>query len=278
MWNPFFIFDSNYTQTFCIFRLVSDLIYYYQNFTEELSRTDNEILPLVKITELTNGLFFHDISYNHISIPLKIHSLLNELCDYFQLSRLKKEFLTFLAYSQINYFEAKHHLQIERSIDEDFLNLPLDLDKLFSLIKDFMDSSNNNKIKSIYFKFKNEESILIENFFVIQDIYTAIRDYYKFSTENFDGRVAEILESNETAGLLNTSKFLRKSLIKFLYNFLINQDIPQSASLRFIGTFLHLAQIPTTTEDNVEIYDTLKLNLDSIEINNLRNHALRGFA
>lgn len=248
-------------------------IYYFKQIETFSNSVANEIVPLKKcdIIQIDISTF----KFTQFSIPSNILELLRELVKLYNLEIFSSDFITLLAFTQNTYFNESEHLSIINSMDEDYLNLSKNLSSLFDILEEYLFSNNYNYLKSIYFKNKNGNNLTVDNFFVVQDIYSSIIHYYGFNKDNFTSKKLQILEDESTVQYKNTSETYKKQFIKQLYSFLIDRDLKKSDSLRFIGAFLHFAQIQSNNKYPVEIYDTLKENIDSIDLKNLNNYISR---
>ncbi|WP_294333528.1 hypothetical protein [uncultured Chryseobacterium sp.] len=233
----------------------------------------NEIVPLEKCTIIPIDI--GNFKFKQFSIPSNILKLLGELVKLYNLEIFSSDFITLLAFTQNTYFNENKHLSIINSMDEDYLNLSKNLSSLFDILEEYLFSNNYNYLKSIYFKNKNGNNLTVDNFFVVQDIYSSIIHYYGFNKDNFSSKRMQILEDESTVQFKNTSESYKKQFIKRLYSFLIDQDLKKSDSLRFIGVFLHFTQIQSNNKYPIEIYDTLKENIESIDLKNLYNYISR---
>lgn len=248
-------------------------IYYFRKIETFSNSGTNEIVPLEKCNIIP--INYSEFTFSHFSIPSNILNLLKELIKIFNLEKFSPDIITLLAFLQNQYFEEREHLSIISSMDDDFIHLSNNLSSLFNILQEFLFSENFNYLKSIYFKNKNGNNLTVENFFIVQDIYTSVINFYGFTKENFLSKKLQILEEEGTVQYLNTSESFKKQLINLLFSFLIDQDLKKSDSLRFIGVLLHLAQIQSNNKYDVEIYDTLKENLDSIDLKNLNHYISR---
>lgn len=248
-------------------------IYYFRQIETLSNSVANEIVPLEKCTIIPIDI--GNFKFKQFSIPSNILKLLGELVKLYNLEIFSSDFITLLAFTQNTYFNENEHLSIINSMDEDYLNLSKNLSSLFDILEEYLFSNNYNYLKSIYFKNKNGNNLTVDNFFVVQDIYSSIIHYYGFNKDNFSSKRMQILEDESTVQFKNTSESYKKQFIKRLYSFLIDQNLKKSDSLRFIGVFLHFAQIQSNNKYPIEIYDNLKENIESIDLKNLYNYISR---
>ncbi|SHF23210.1 hypothetical protein [Chryseobacterium takakiae] len=248
-------------------------IYYFRQIETFSNSVANEIVPLEKCNIIPIDV--DNFKFKQFSVPSNILKLLRELVKLYNLEIFSSDFITLLAFTQNTYFNESEHLSIINSMDEDYLNLSKNLSSLFDILEEYLFSNNYNYLKSIYFKNKNGNNLTVDNFFLVQDIYSSIIHYYGFNKDNFSSKRLQILEDESTMQFKNTSEIYKKQFIKQLHSFLIDRDLKKSDSLRFIGVFLHFAQIQSNNKYPVEIYDTLKENIESIDLKNLNNYISR---
>lgn len=255
---------------------MSNNIYYYHkliNDTYKISDDNSLSFPLKEIVLLKSSLWEEDkFNFEYFNLPSKIKNLFDDLIIEYKLLDLSEDLIKIVAITQNLYISNSQNIEKIDTLSDNFINLEKDLSKLFDSIEKYLFSKSKTYLKSIRFN-TNKDGFTIDNFFIVSDIYEAIIDYYNFTEENFHTRKQEILNSHNTFQLKNNGKSTKTNIVRVLHDFLSERDFNQSDSLRFIGTFLHLAQIQSNDDAfDIEIYDDIETNLKGIDIKDLRHY------
>jgi hypothetical protein len=226
--------------------------------------------------------FYQD--YKKVIIPIEIETLLKSLLAKYGLSKFLEEFIILSCASQKSFIvskgikeDLKHNVLLQ-----DFETSKKDYTEFLKIIKAYLFSKTKNNIHSISFKFNSSPTVPITNFFVLDDVYEAICKGFGITTENFEERKEELLNLTNKVSLSRSSEKVKTSIVTNLYEFILKGGNNHSDSLRFVGCFLHISQIPSNTserekerERDIDLDNNIDSFLKSIEIKNLNHYIKR---
>lgn len=226
------------------------------------SLNSSTLLPFLKIImnyELDNIFEKFKENYEKIRIPIKTKNLIDDLLVANSIDNLKTEFYFIACVLQEKYiscFERKNELS--QPLVRDYQDRSIDLNLLLDVIHDKL--IDKAIVASISFKVKNTRTI--SNFFVVNDLLGIIIEGYGITLENFEQRKKELLKNTNSFLFEKRDEFWKFVFAKGLYNFIspvrsIGDKI-KNEHIRFVGQFLHIAQIPVN-KTNFEISDTNEL-------------------
>lgn len=240
------------------------------------SLNSSSILPFLKIIrnyEVDNIFEKFIENYEEIRIPTKTKSLIDDLLATNGINDLNVDFYLIACILQEKYiscFERKNELN--QPLVRDFQDRSTDLNVLLDVIYDKL--IHKPLVTSISFKGKTTRTI--SNFFVVNDLLGIIIEAYGITLENFDQRKKELLKNTNSFLFEKRDEFWKFIFAKGLYDFLSPVksigDKVKNEHIRFVGQFLHIAQIPVN-KTSFEISDTNELeeilSLEEIKYLNL---------
>lgn len=188
---------------------------------------------------LTNHQFF--------TISNFAKKLIDSLLIKHKIHNLNSEFYLLSAIFQKEYIDSyQTPPDMGKRIFEDFQNERKDLEELLNVLHDKL-KKGNGILNSISFKTKGN-TITINNFFIVKDVFDILITKYDLSIENFEERRIELIgeTNNHKLGLFD--EYQKWIFVKGLYNY-ISKDRMKNETLlnedtRFVGSFMHIAQIP----------------------------------
>lgn len=260
-------------------------VYHWRNFT------DNKYIDLVdEETEINIHTISDEINfdanflplcnyflkkYNSFQIPKDIESKLDELFLKYNIINLKPNMLLIgcaLQYSySINFGITKDELL------EDFDSTSKDFKELLKTLKEYLFSENLKRLPDVSFKTLTNGTINIKNFFVKWDIYDALCDSFDLTKENFEERSQDLLKMTNKVILDKYPEKVKVDFIQNIFKYLVeNKILKRADTLIFIGVFFKLFQVKVNNnESELEIYDTLEDNINSIDPKNLNHYITR---
>jgi hypothetical protein len=148
---------------------------------------------------------------------------------------------------------------------------------LLEALEKYLFAPNKAPLDSIAFKMKSQHpSVFIKNFFVLDDVYKAVCIGLDITVDNFETRKKELIGVPNKVKFFRYDSQIKKDFIKRFYEFVEPIVGSESTSLKVVGTFLHVFEIPSNNKEfdgYIELYEDLNEQLKSIDIKNLR-HAL----
>lgn len=222
------------------------------------------------------------LSYPEIIVPEEVSTILDDLLDTFSLKKFKPEFLTLICATQNSYIFYKRNLD---GTELDFQNEKIDFRKLLNVLGKYLLAEDRSILQSISFKyntinFKDEpqDNIPIKNFFVIDEIYSALCNAYGLTKENFITRSEKLLLKVNDFDFETASENIKYCISKMLFNFVNNGKINQSNALRFVNSFLYLSQIKANNNNPsnyIEFSAYVYYKIENDDIKNMRQFLLR---
>ena len=229
-------------------------------------------LNIISSYDLDNIFERFEKNYEEIRIATKTKKLIDDLLVANSVDNLNIEFYFIACVLQEKYiscFERKNELS--QPLVRDFQDRYKDLILLLDIIYDKL---NNNKIVSSI-SFKGDKTRTISNFFVVNDTLRIIIEGYGITIENFEKRKNELLKNTNSFLFEKRDEFWKFVFAKGLYDFISRgrsvSDKMKNEHIRFVGQFLHIAQIPVK-KSPFEILDANDLGeiLSLQEIKHLR--------
>ena len=209
-------------------------------------------------------------SYQTIELPKRLHDILIELLSKYGFHN-HNAYITFLCAVQNCYILYSEDVE-DISLLKDFQNERKDLDLLLKSIHFYLNSEAQDNPEYINLKFIGEPALKIKNRFVIADIFKFICDGLDINVNTFESRSKDLIEQTNGLKFEKGRNYIKNITIRFLHKEITSGSHSNSEALRFIGLFLHLAQIKVNNEnEDIEFYGNLTDNLKSIEIKNLQH-------
>lgn len=226
----------------------------------------SSILPFFD-EDLLNSNFIEEYQFFTISISAK--NLIDTLLENYKIYNLNLSFYLLSALSQkeyINYYGLNPDMK--KQIFEDFQNERKDLIKLLDILYIKL-SQGNDVIKSV--SFKTKKTIILSNFYVVNDVLDGLIKYYDLNLKNFEKRKQKLIDDTNNIKLELLDEYKKWLLIKGLYNYISKDKITSKNTLnkhiRFIGSFMHISQIPVNkTHFEVNLTNDLKAIISADEI------------
>lgn len=242
----------------------------YGTSTIEVYEINFQSLP----EELKTFINSFSLSFNSLEIPLQNKRILVELLEMNSFDFSIEEFITIGCA-----FQYLYHMNIEMD-SEDQLVLDFDTEKkdyevLLDTLEQFLFAVDYKSLHSISFKFNQDKTTSVKNFFIVRDVYEAICLGYGLTKENFHDKKVEILSKTNQFLISKFGEKIKMEFVQILYNLLRARFLKNSDALRFIGVLCHIFQVPTNNNQGIELYDDLSNTLKTIDLKNLR-HYLNG--
>jgi hypothetical protein len=257
----------------------------YSQIASDIPSEEYNTIPFKNIVISDEALILNFYkSYNKIIIPKEIESLLKLLLARYGLSEFIEEFIILSCAIQKSFIvskgireDMKHDVLLQ-----DFENSKKDYTEFLKIIKTYLFSKTKNNIHSISFKFNSSPTVPITNFFVLDEVYEAICKGFGITKENFEERKEELLNLTNNVSLSRSSEKVKTSIVTNLYEFILIGGYSHSDSLRFVGCFLHISQIPSNSSKrkrervrDIDLDNNIDSFLKSIEIKNLTHYIKR---
>ncbi len=260
-------------------------LYQWKNFSNDkfvdivLEETDlnvhavsNEININATILPLCNSFLK---KYNSFQIPVDIESKLDELFLKFDLNEFKPQILIIgcaLQYSYSNNFGITQ-TELQKDFDSNFK----DFKEFLKILKGYLFSENLKRLPDVSFKTLTNGTTNIKNFFVKWDIYDALCCSFDLTKENFEERSQVLLKMTNKVIFDKYPEKVKVDFIQNIFKYLVDNEILKRVdALRFIGVFFKLFQVKiNNNESELEIYDTLEDNINSIDSKNLNHYITR---
>jgi hypothetical protein len=251
----------------------------YSQITSDITSEVYNTIPFKNIVISDEALILNFYkSYTKIIIPKEIESLLKSLLSKYGLTEYFNEFIVLSCASQksfIDNMDTKEEMKNDVLL-QDFNNTKKDYTEFLKIIEMYLFSGTKNNIHTISFKPYSSPTVPIKNFFVLNDIYDAICKGLGITKENFSERKEKILNLANNIPVNLYSEMVKTSIVTSLYRFILKCGNKKSDSLRFVGCFLHISQIPTNSKEiDFFLDDDIAFLLKSIDIKNLSHYINR---
>ncbi|SFD37656.1 hypothetical protein [Flavobacterium phragmitis] len=240
---------------------------YSTSAIEECELSFQDLLP--EISSVVKPFFAH---HQKAEIPTKNKKLLVDLLALNILDISLQQFITIGCALQSQWNSAL------TMYEDDDLVRDFDLEKenyksLFDVLEKFLFAENYRDLHSLSFKSSFSGTTTVNNFFVLRDLYEAICLGYDIKKENFEERKAEILSMTNQVRLPKLGEKIKIDYARTLYNAIESKFDKGADTLRFIGAFFHIFQVPTNNSQTLELlYDNISDTLESIDIKNFRHY------
>ncbi|MES2573352.1 MAG: hypothetical protein V4572_00275 [Bacteroidota bacterium] len=185
-------------------------------------------------------------NFTSFTISKEAKSHIDDLLHSNNILNRNKEFYLISAVFQYNYIS-----EIEDLYHFTNKGWQKDLETASSQKEKFLDilrlKVNNEKSGINSISFKTDKAQTINNFFVVDDILVALIDYYSLTPDNFESKKAELIGNYSRNKIGKTDIRLKFHLMTGLNNFicdLIKLSTASNRSLRFVGSFFLISQIP----------------------------------
>jgi hypothetical protein len=230
-------------------------------------------LKIISNYDLDNTFKRFKENYEAIRVPTKTKKLIDDLLVANKLDNVNIEFYLIACIFQKLYISCvERKNELSKPLVRDFQDRSIDLKILLDVIHDKL---NDNAILSSI-SFKGKKTRTISNFFVVNDLLEIIIEGYGITPENFEKRKTELLKNTSSFLFEKRDEFWKFVFAKGLYDFISQgrsvSDKMKNEHIRFVGQFLHIAQIPVK-KTNFEISDTNELeeilSLEEIKYLNL---------
>lgn len=237
----------------------NDLEFFSIQTTNLKSSFFHTFLDIIKHKNTYNLFKAFKDNYANVQIPLSTLKLIDNLLLENHIENLNKEFYLLACVFQDKYILSLENLnELRQPLVKEFQDESKDLKILLDVIHDAL----KNGVKSISsISFKSKKTKTISNFFIVHDLLNLIIDGYGISLDNFEKRKTEILENTNNLKFEFQDEYWKYIFAKGLYVF-ISQNIIVSGTtnkhIKFVGQFLHIAQIPVN-KANFEISNSNNL-------------------
>lgn len=215
-------------------------------------------------------------------LPLNTYKTFKSLLSYFELDVFENEFLTLMVLGQKNYLTYQNQDFNDIDLYNDFLNERKSLLKLIELLQ--FSKSNKESLKSISFKFSNDKkSEVIKNFFIVDDIYSALLSYYGLTNNNFENRKKELLSDLDRLKHNKGKDYIKSEIVNTIFNFIKSkkENYSDNRVLKFCGVFLHICQIPSNNKKNSQFdfdIENIEDAIELIDVQNMRHYKISRFS
>lgn len=260
-----------------------DRVYNWKNFVdnryEDFSGEDSDLkLHELSGTESMDSELYSlcksfIVSYDGLKIPTQIEVKLDELLLEFDLAEQKSSFLVIGCALQLSFSDS---FEIEvGGLMKDFDSEFKDFKELLKVLKMYLFADNLKQLPDVTFKTLKEGNFYVKNFFVKWDIYFALCSGFGLNKENFETRSQELLNMTNKSIVDRYPEKVKVDFIQSIFNYLSEKSFNRADALRFIGVFFKFFQIEVNKAKEFLIYDSLELNISSIDIKNLYHYISR---
>lgn len=221
-----------------------------------------------------NKWFFRQ--YTSVKIPKENYNLLLALLRREGFESLIGQFLGLGCLLQMEYSENSN---VEmNSLLSDFNSEKESFVVLLGVLEDYLFSSTKHHLNSVSFKFKRAQTVTVDNFIVVNEIYKAICEGFGLTKDNFQSKKSELLSKTNQFKVEKYDEKVKTEFIQEFYKYLQQKRTghKKADSLKFTGAFLHIFQIPTnSTLTDIELYDDITEFLKSFDLRNLEHYLSR---
>lgn len=236
----------------------------YQNFEEEYVEVD--AVPLKLPDNFSEVSLPNNVK--SVVVPGTVKKLVDDFCQsYSKINNLR--LISLIAGAQ-NLYRTYSEINSPESLVNQYENLKKDLSYLLSLMKEYQ-FGDRNFTSDVRLKHKKHT---INNFFLIDDMFKALLDYYELdvdSPQDFEMRTEELLGGTNQ---LKYSKALAysKIIVAEAFNYILRDlNINNHTRHIYIGVFFNCAQIPLERTNNQLLSPLFKDNLNETSPKNIWN-------
>lgn len=242
-----------------------------------IDETDNIItVPVSSTIPLVIG-FTPSSTISEAKISTETKLLFEELVELSKVKEIESELFTIFVHLQeayISFEETFTDLRIPEFIDEN-----KEYDNLFNILEEYLFNADNS-LKSISFNFvkdTDKKVSPIKNEAVIKDVIKSVCENFDITKENFTHTKNRIQDESRLINYRKGGEYIRQEVVRELFQYIktIKKNDSEYKILKFIGCFLHICQIPAnSTVDYIQI-DSIKEELNSIEVPLMRHYLYR---
>ncbi len=260
-----------------------ETIYHWNDFVDGEfqinSDPDIEVLSLDKdfqVNELLYPLYsFFLRNYSHFKLPPSIYSKLRLLLREFNLEAFQNELIIFGLALQSKF---KDSFAIEEdAVLAEFNTEAKDMEKLLKVLKKYIFTKNNLNLPKISFTPFNSKTISIDNGLLVNDILKSLCIQFELNASNFEQRSEELLMLTKKVIPSKFDEKVKVDYIKALFEFTQrNLEINESNSLKLIGVFFNLFQIPLNKKNpEILIFEDLQDCINDVDVKALKHYISR---
>jgi len=256
------------SKTYRLLKLHADS---YQEFS------DNYVDLPVEHIDLPEGLSELQLSQNFekIEVPTVVFELAKDF------SRLYPEveygkIISLIGASQNLYLNYRNNFTVDDLLVRHFENEKKELSQLITLLKKFH-FNDRNFINKLYFK-NEEHNLMLKNFFVISDVYTAVINHFGLDVQTndaFERRKQELLQNTNNLKFVKASQYAKYLIIQAFNNWLSELPVSQNKKSSYIGVFLNCCQIPIAENTSFLLSPDFEENLSEISYQAIGNFLTR---
>jgi len=208
--------------------------------------------------------------FDKVSLPSGSYNNLKSLLSHFDLSKHLEFFLLLIANTQ-NYYILYSEIN-DGPLMEDFMFEKKDMKKFIRAIEKNM-KEGDAQSHSISFKFNNE-TITINNFFILADIFRALRSQYHIEQNNLDEIKESLLADSDRFKFEKGSEYIKSKAVQYVHDCFkqIAPERSQNQILKFCGVFLHIAEIPSNNNRDEILIGEIDDALNIIDHDNIRHY------
>ncbi len=215
--------------------------------TSTIDIKDCDLNSIVPFFDEDKFIFHFIENYQFFTISNSAKKLIDNLLVNYKIDVANSSFYLLSAIFQekyISYYESPPNMA--KPLYKDYQNERKDLETLLDILYIKLSQGSNNAIKSI--SFKTEKSIIINNFFVMDEVLDTLIMSYELTLGNFEKRKQTLINKTNNIKLEMFDEYQKWLLIKGLYNYISKGKMATNKILnthiRFVGSFIHISQIP----------------------------------
>lgn len=247
----------------------------YINIDERIRCYEYDVTTRIELsTELNHLTSPFNKSFSLAVIPIEMDSLLEELLREFNLLIYKPQFLI-IGFSLQKIYSDNFNIQKD-NLSSDFENENEDYLKLLDILREYLFAQDKNHLHSISFKYNTGITQPIKNFFAVDTIYEAMCIGLDINKENFDERKIDLLSKCNNYKVEKYPEKIKTEFIQAIYNYIKPSFDTDNTSLRFIGCFLNIFQVPSNNKEHeINNNQSIAEMLSSLALTNLRHYINR---
>lgn len=210
--------------------------------------------------------------FNSVKMPQMNYRILFKLLEGIGLDQEISKFITIGCCLQSNY--STYYFWANQELFKEADRYNEEKDNLLKVIEEYLRYPNMDNVHSISFKFNKQTTVSIKNKFVLLELFDAISKGYGLTWQNF----SEINDPSKKNKLLATKSHekLKTEFIQSFYNFIYPSYNNDSNTLKFIGAFMYIFNVPINRDESeIEHYLDIDDLLKSINIKSLKHYMIR---
>ena len=227
---------------------------------------------LPRTTSFVSGQDKFSEEFNSVNMPKQNYNILFKLLETIGCENQITKFITIGCCLQSYY--SKFHFWANQELFKEADRYNNEKDNLLKVLEEYLRHPDMEKVHSISFKFNREPTVSIKNKFVLLELFQAITDGYGITWDNFN----EVNNPDSRNRLLATKSHekIKIEFIKSFYNLIFPYYNSDSNTLKFIGAFMYIFNVPINTEESeIELYSNIDDLLKSINIKSLKHYITR---